>query len=381
MSKRYPGVFHLWYRDRKGRRRKTRTLYLKYYLRGKPIRERTGLIDVRQAAALRRQRLTEIEERRYVGPKAERLTIEKLERLVKDEYVTIGRRTVADLPRRFKNVRAFFGDVRCVDIGLPELNAYVRSRRETGGAPGTIKVELAVLHHGLVLAVRMRQLPSVPEFPKLQVRNARRVFVDRPLLDRLLEHLPDYLRPVFLVALLTGWRKKAILSRQWWAVDFEDGWLSLEEDRNKSGEYLRVPLIPALREILANQLDLAHQIELTTGRPVPWCFFYTRDTAHFKAGARIVNFEHAWTETRKAVGLLTTVRFHDLRRGAIRTLRRAGASEHEVMEWVGLKTRAVFDRYDIVDEERRREVGAKLQGFYEGQAGQPSKLAGFTKKP
>jgi integrase len=376
----YPGVFRLWYRGRDGKRRQTTTFFIKYYVKGKPIRERTGLTDAAQAASLRRRRLTEIEEHRYVGPRAEKTTIADLEELVKDEYSAIGRRTKDDLKRRFKNTRKYFEGVRCVDIGLAELNAYVRARRDIGAAPGTIKVELDILHHGWVLGVKTKRLHAVPEFPKIEVDNARRVFVDRPLLDSLLEHMPLYLRPVFLVALLTGWRREAILSLQRSAVDLQGRWLRLPALRSKNKEPVTVALIPALYEIFNGQDNLARAIELRTGRLVPWCFFYTEDTAHYKAGARIVSFEHAWNATRKAAGLLGHVRFHDIRRGAIRTLRRAGNSEHEVMEWVGLKTRHVFDAYDIIDEDRRREIGGRLQAFYEAQRGEKPSLSGFTKK-
>jgi len=41
---------------------------------------------------------------------------------------------------------------------------------------------------------------------------------------------------------------------------------------------------------------------------------------------------------------------HDIRRTVARNLRRAGLSEGEIMKLCGWKTRAMFDRYNIIDE-------------------------------
>jgi integrase len=47
---------------------------------------------------------------------------------------------------------------------------------------------------------------------------------------------------------------------------------------------------------------------------------------------------------------LPGLRFHDLRRSVARNLQRAGVPESVIMRLAGWKTRAMFTRYDIVDE-------------------------------
>ena len=66
-------------------------------------------------------------------------------------------------------------------------------------------------------------------------------------------------------------------------------------------------------------------------------------------GKRIKTFRRAWKGARQRAGLAG--RFvQDLRRTAARDLRRAGVSEGEIMRLCGWKTRAMFDRYNIIDE-------------------------------
>jgi integrase len=50
---------------------------------------------------------------------------------------------------------------------------------------------------------------------------------------------------------------------------------------------------------------------------------------------------------------------HDLRRTAARDFRRRGVSEGEIMKLCGWKTRAMFDRYNIIDEADLAEAVAK----------------------
>ncbi len=50
---------------------------------------------------------------------------------------------------------------------------------------------------------------------------------------------------------------------------------------------------------------------------------------------------------------------HDPRRTAARDYRRAGVSEAEIMQLCWWETRAMFDRYNIIDEQDRAAAVAK----------------------
>lgn len=90
------------------------------------------------------------------------------------------------------------------------------------------------------------------------------------------------------------------------------------------------------------------------GRVIPWVFH--------RNAQPIKEFTVAWQRVCRRAGL-PALFFHDLRHTAVRNMIRAEIPERVVMQIAGHKTRAIFDRYNIVREGDLQEAARKLSNI------------------
>ena len=83
-----------------------------------------------------------------------------------------------------------------------------------------------------------------------------------------------------------------------------------------------------------------------------------------KAGLGVTEgaYNKAWRKARIAAGCPGRIP-HDFRRTAVRNLVRAGIPERVAMQMTGHKTRAVFERYNIVSAGDLQDAAQRLDRF------------------
>jgi integrase len=255
-----------------------------------------------------------------------------------------------------KNIRPFFGNLKAQRLTTDQMDKYREKRKGQGRSDATANRELSILRTAFHNA-RKRTPPKVlivPYFPIVAETNIRKGFLTDEQYDSLRDELPGELKALFVTGYITGLRRGEITAIQWPQVDFEAGLITLDKGETKNDDPRSVPILDGdMRDLLvAAKKDRDEQWPHS-----PWVFS--------RGGERIIDFRWAWDEACKRAGV-PDLNFHDLRRTAVRNMRRAGIPQVIRMKISGHKTDSMERRYNIVDAEDLNMARELLQNRRKG---------------
>jgi integrase len=380
--------------------------WVKYYRNGKSYRESSKSTKKMVAKKLLDRREGDISQGKVPGIIFERVTFDELA----DEFITDYRiNNKKSLDRAELSVKHLFTEfkgVKVPEITTPRIKKYVADRMKwickacgchfhfngehhcpkcgndnlkKGAKNATINRELSALRRLLNLGAKQTppKVNRVPYIPMLKENNVRKGFFEHSEFIALRNALPGYLKSFVTFGYKVGWRDKEIASLQWSNVDLQNGIVTLKAGETKNNDARTVYLDDELKSMFQRQWDNRKRNEKLT----PFVF------PNKGTSGMIVNFRKAWNAACRESGLGYGYKvgnayikkwegklspgpiFHDFRRTAVRNMVRSGIPERVAMMISGHKTRAVFDRYNIVSDADLKAAAIKQQVYLESQMG------------
>ena len=320
---------------------------------GKQRREPVGF-SIEEAKTAEGKRRTQ----RYENPRIlQKVPEEKMSfRQLTDWYLGLEKiKAKAYFPTLKINLASFnseLGNFIVSQIKAVDLENYQAKRKAAGYSDSYIDQEVgaakAVINKAFNNDMVSGETVKVFKRVKKLLRrnsNARDNILTVEQFQRLVNALPHHTKAILATGFYTGMRKGEIVKLTWDKVNLDKRTIQLEATDTKDKEARTIPICNPLMEILKSVPRALHDnhVFLFKGKPVTDLRTALK-TACKSAGIPYGRFTKG--------GFI----FHDLRHSFNTYMRKAGVPESVIMEITGHSTREMFDRYNTIDHEDRREA-------------------------
>jgi integrase len=346
-------------------------IWIAYSHRGKEVRESVDKhlrangvarpatkVDAKRLLKLRLKQIGAdlLGARVFIGPQQERVLMCDLLDALETDLTLRQAASLPALKSHLKRVRAAFGDRRAIDVSADSTDRYIESRLSDGAANATINRETGLLAQAFRLGVDRQRISAALRIRKLSEKgNARQGFFEKVDFEKMVRHLTHYLKSFVKFGYYSGWRRGEIRSLRWTDVDLAARVIRLRAENCKTREGRLLALEGELWTVIAEQHGAREFENLDKTIGVSTYVFHLN-------GEPIGDIRKSWDAACKQANVEGKI-FHDLRRTAIRNMIRAGVPERVAMAISGHRTRAVFDRYNIVSEDDLRIAMQKTNAY------------------
>lgn len=334
--------------------------WIDYYLpSGKRRREPIGFSIKNAQAADGKKKIQKKENRLFeILPESKKtfqdltdwyLKLEKVKSLASNSIIQV----------YLKKFNSQFGDLIVGKIRPAELENLIEKRKKEGCADATIDQEIGKVRAMVFKAfdndiVGGETIKTFKKIGKLSRgnANARSRIITGEEFAAMLKDAPLHIRHILTMAYHTGMRRGEILNLTWDKVDLKKRFIYLEATDTKDKEKRSIPISSELHAVLRKIPKAIHDrhVFLYKGAPIMDLRTGLRKAC---AGAGVIYGRF------KKSGFV----FHDLRHTFNTNMRKAGVPESVIMKITGHSTRAMFDRYNTVDEDDLRAALNRLKAF------------------
>jgi integrase len=331
--------------------------YVSFWVDGKQIQKSSGSTNIQDAKKLRDQILGKKARGEIAVSESAKVTCgELLDDLLAHYSSGNAKPTTTQV---FKwcieaNLRPYFGSVKAASLSTQRLKQYREKRKADGVSETTCNRELSILRIALNLGRKCTppKVVTMPFFPMVHEDNARQGFLSDQQYAKLLEALPDFIKPLFVTAYHTGVRLGELLAWEWDQVDWVQSFITLKATETKSGYSRAVPILDG---------DMRTWLEWSSKESNGGTAVFHRD------GQPIKSFRRVWMNACRDAGI-PELKFHDLRRTAVRNMRRAGVPQVVRMRITGHRTDSMERRYNIVDIDDIKSAREMMQSRKKDEA-------------
>lgn len=352
----------------KAKRAKKVRFWIDYRLPdGKQIREPVAAADdpacysIEEAKAAEGKRRAQKRENPRILKKVpeEKMTFQQLTDWYLSQEKVKALRYYPTLCINLRNFNDEFGNVVISQIKLSDIENYQAKRKKDGYSDNYVDHEVGAAKSVINKAfdndlVSGETVKAFRRARKLLKRgsNARDRILTLEEFSRLLENSAQHIKWVLSTAFYTGMRRGEILSLTWGKIDMDGRLIRLEAEDTKDKEPRTIPICEELYQVLRAIPRAIHDdhVFLYKGQPIK----------SIKAG-----LIRACRDAGIDYGRFTKRGFvlHDLRHTFNTYMRKAGIPESVIMEITGHSTREMFDRYNTIDHDDRKEAIDKYRTF------------------